>query len=66
MVGRPKRRATSLAALFKGLLVGFSIQAVDQVPARALDGAITGALTAWDSAVVSTVRPVKRACDLLP
>ena len=42
--------ATGLAALFEGLLVGFSIQAVDQVPASALDGAITGALAAWDSA----------------
>lgn len=42
--------ATGLAALFEGLLVGFSIQAIDQVAASALDGAITGALAAWDSA----------------
>ncbi len=47
---RPDADATGLAALFEGLLVGFSIQAVDQVPVRALDGAITGALAAWDSA----------------
>ena len=47
---RPDADAAGLVALFEGLLVGFSIQAVDQVPASALDGAITGALTAWDSA----------------
>ena len=47
---RPDADAAGLAALFEGLLVGFSIQAVDQVPASALDGAITGALAAWDSA----------------
>ncbi len=47
---RPDADATGLAALFEGLLVGFSIQAVDQVPASALNGAITSALAAWDSA----------------
>ena len=47
---RPDADAAGLAALFEGLLVGFSIQALDQVPVSALDGAITGALAAWDSA----------------
>ena len=47
---RPDADAAGLAALFEGLLVGFSIQAVDQVPASVLDGAITGALAAWDNA----------------
>ncbi len=47
---RPDADATGLAALFERLLVGFSIQAADQVPGSALNGAITGAVTAWDSA----------------
>lgn len=39
--------AGGLAALFEGLLVGFSIQARDGVPAASLDAAITSALGMW-------------------
>jgi AcrR family transcriptional regulator len=37
-----------LAAMFNGLLLGFSVQARDGVPADALDAAVTSALGAWD------------------
>ena len=45
---RPDTNTAGLAALFEGLLLGFSIQAIDRVPTSALDGAITSALAAWD------------------
>ena len=57
---RPDTDAAGLAALFDGLLMGFSIQAVDQVPASALDGAVTGALAAWDSAKAGGSAPGPR------
>ncbi len=39
----------ALTTLFDGLLVGFAVQARDGVPLEAMQGAITGALDAWDS-----------------
>ena len=63
---RPDTDAAGLVALFEGLLIGFSIQAVDQVPARALDGAITERWLPGIAPVVSTIRPVKRVRDVLP
>jgi AcrR family transcriptional regulator len=40
--------AVGLAAMFDGLLLGFSVQARDGAPADALDAAVTSALGAWD------------------
>ena len=60
---RPDADAAGLAALFEGLLAGFSIQAVDHVPVRALQGAVDGALAAWDSAR-SVRAPAAVACVL--
>ncbi|WP_419826320.1 TetR/AcrR family transcriptional regulator [Sphingomonas sp.] len=47
---RPETNPTGLATLLEALLLGVSTQIIDGVPARALDGAITAALVAWDSA----------------
>ncbi len=40
--------AEALAALFEGLLVGFSVQARDGLRVEAMDAAITAALQVWD------------------
>ena len=67
---QPDASTAGLTALFEGLLLGFSIQAIDQVPASALDEAITGALAAWDRCRASdSANPVsgdQRRCSPTP
>ena len=41
--------AVGMAALFEGLLLGLSIQALDGAAPACLDAAVTCALTAWDA-----------------
>ncbi len=48
-----------LAALFEGVLLGLSIQALDGATPACLDAAVTGALTVWDAHLSS--RPESEA-----
>ena len=46
---RADTNAAGLSALLEALLLGFSTQVVDGLPAHILDDAITSALAAWDA-----------------
>jgi AcrR family transcriptional regulator len=46
---RPDADVSALATLFDGVLLGFAIQARDQVPIASLEKAITTAMELWDA-----------------
>ena len=50
---RPDASVDGLTMMFEGLILGFSIQAIDRVSVDALEEAISSALAAWDSFSVS-------------